>query len=126
MVDQCRVVDLDEMVMVRLVASHFLWAQVRRMVGALVAVGRGEAPPEAVLEWLSGGAVRPFEAAPAAGLFLEKVLYPGEPEELPPLVPVGVPWFGRPQVKREPAEPAGTGGRRSGGRVGRRPRRRAG
>jgi tRNA pseudouridine38-40 synthase len=91
-VDQCRVVDLGEIVLVRVVASHFLWGQVRRMVGALVAVGRGEARPEDVRGWLAGTLAPPVEAAPAAGLFLERVIYPGEDEELPALVPVGVPW----------------------------------
>jgi len=92
-VEQCRVVDLDELVLVRVVASHFLWGQVRRMVGALVAVGRGEARPDDVEGWLSGAIEPPDNAAPASGLFLERVLYRGEPQELPPLVPVGVPWF---------------------------------
>ncbi|HOC44160.1 MAG TPA: tRNA pseudouridine(38-40) synthase TruA [Thermoanaerobaculales bacterium] len=93
-VEQCRVIDLGELVLVRVVASHFLWGQVRRMVGALVAVGRGEARPDDVPEWLSGAVEPPVGAAPASGLFLEKVLFAGEPEELPPLLPVGVPWSG--------------------------------
>jgi len=119
-VDQCRVVDLGELVMVRVVASHFLWGQVRRMVGALVAVGRGEAPPEAVPRWLSGGVAPPRDAAPAAGLFLEQVLFAGEPDELPPLVPVGVPWFGAAgDGRRGEPTPAGGG---SAARSGRRRR----
>ena len=77
----------------RVVASHFLWNQVRRMVGALVTVGRGEALPTAVRAWLDGSAPPPALSAPAAGLFLEAVLYPGERWALPPLAPVGVPSF---------------------------------
>jgi tRNA pseudouridine38-40 synthase len=119
-VDQARVVDLGEIVMVRIVASHFLWGQVRRMVGALVAVGRGEAPPEAVRDWLSGAARPPAEAAPAAGLFLEQVLFAGESAELPPLVPVGVPWLGtaaetRPGDRHGDRGSAGMAGRRRPG-----------
>ena len=78
-------------VMIRLVASHFLWNQVRRMVGALVTVGRGESRPDEVPSWLSGAAPAPPRAAPAAGLFLEAVRYPGGLWRLPPLDPIGLP-----------------------------------
>ena len=91
-VEACEVAEVGEFVLLRLVASHFLWNQVRRMVGALVTIGRGEAAPTDVSAWLSGGAQPPLLAAPAAGLFLEAVRYPDEPWELPPLEPVGVPW----------------------------------
>jgi tRNA pseudouridine38-40 synthase len=90
-VESCEVVPAGALVLVRLVASHFLWAQVRRMVGALVTVGRGEAKPADVPRWLDGTVAPPPLAAPAAGLFLEAVRYPDEPWELPPLRPVGVP-----------------------------------
>ena len=122
-VEECRVADLGELVLVRLVASHFLWGQVRRMVGALVAVGRGEARPDDVEGWLSGAIEPPDNAAPASGLFLERVLYRGEAQELPPLVPVGVPWFGLTtgaSSEREPSPKArgsagdGSGRRRRG------------
>jgi tRNA pseudouridine38-40 synthase len=91
-VEECRVADLDEVVLMRIAASHFLWSQARRMVGALVAVGRGEAAPTDVERWLTGAAPPPALAAPAAGLFLEAVHYPGEAPDLPPLLPIGIPW----------------------------------
>ena len=90
-VERCEVAEAGGLVIVRLVASHFLWAQVRRMVGALVTVGRGEAKPADVARWLDGTVAPPPLAAPAAGLFLEAVRYPGEPWELAPLAPIGVP-----------------------------------
>ncbi len=90
-VEACEVAAAGDLVMVRTVASHFLWNQVRRMVGALVAIGRGEADAGAVAGWLSGSAPPPALAAPAAGLFLEAVRYADEPWRLPPLLPVGVP-----------------------------------
>jgi hypothetical protein len=121
-VEQCRVVDLGELVLVRFVASHFLWGQVRRMVGALVAVGRGEASPDDVPGWLTGRITPPDEAAPASGLFLEKVLFAGEPAELPPLLPVGVPWFGIEEQRSSPRRGAPAGARRSAGGAGRRRR----
>jgi tRNA U38,U39,U40 pseudouridine synthase TruA len=61
------------------------------MVGSLVTVGRHDATPDDVSRWLAGTAQPPLLAAPAAGLFLEAVRYPGEPWELPRLAPVGVP-----------------------------------
>jgi tRNA pseudouridine38-40 synthase len=90
-VERCEVVEVGPVVIVRLIASHFLWAQVRRMVGALVAVGRGQAAPADVARWLAGSLPPPALAAPAAGLFLEAVRYPDEPWELAPPAPIGVP-----------------------------------
>ena len=90
-VESCEVRSVGSFLLVRMVASHFLWNQVRRMVGSLVVVGRGEATPDDVTAWLAGVAPAPALAAPAAGLFLEAVRYPGEPWTLPPLAPVGVP-----------------------------------
>ena len=83
---------VGELVLLRLVASHFLWNQVRRMVAALVAIGLRAEAPDAVGAWLSGAAQPPAGSAPAAGLFLEAVRYPGEIWSLPELTPVGVPW----------------------------------
>jgi len=91
-VEACEVAAVGDFVLLRLVASHFLWNQVRRMVGTLVAIGRGEARPDDVSQWLSGAAQPPLLAAPAAGLFLEAVRYPDEPWELSALAPIGVPW----------------------------------
>ncbi len=74
----------------RFVASHFLWRMVRRLVGCLARVGLGELTPKEFASLVDG---RPLAAdkgtpaestAPASGLFLEKVLYPGDPA-LPPL-----------------------------------------
>ena len=90
-VEGCTVAATGEVVLVRVVASHFLWNQVRRMVGALVEVGRGHAAPSDVEGWLAGTVPPPQLAAPAAGLFLEAVRYPGEPWRLATLEPVGVP-----------------------------------
>ncbi len=89
--ERCELTARGEVVLLRFVASHFLWNQVRRMVGALVAVGRGEARPDDVPRWLAGEAAPPQLTAPAAGLFLEAVRYPGAPLELPPLVPLALP-----------------------------------
>lgn len=92
------------LVLVRLTASHFLWKMVRRVVGALVEVGAGTVPPEAFAQLIEGrapqaastgargrGAPSPAEwTAPPSGLFLERVLYPGDSPlgPLRPAVPV--------------------------------------
>ncbi len=54
----------------------FLYKMVRRLVGALVAVGRGKLGAEEVAAILRAGRqTNAFETAPAAGLFLERVRY---------------------------------------------------
>ena len=94
-VDDCGLWEFGELVLLRIIASHFLWGQVRRMVGALVAVGRGAAAASDVPRWLDGSAPPPEPAAPGSGLFLERVHYPGEPRALPTPAPIGVPWLQR-------------------------------
>jgi tRNA pseudouridine38-40 synthase len=72
----------------RVGASHFLWKMVRRLVGALVEVGRGNLSAEEF-----GGLFQRYSNAPAAwtappsGLFLERVLYEGDPAPGPPRAP---------------------------------------
>ena len=90
-VEQCLVAKAGGVLLIRLVASHFLWQQVRRMVGALVAIGRGEAAADDARRWLAGELAHPTLTAPPAGLFLEGVRYPGEPLLVPALTPIGVP-----------------------------------
>jgi tRNA pseudouridine38-40 synthase len=103
-VESCDVASFTGCVMIRAVASHFLWNQVRRMVGTLVTVGRGEGGPAEVRRWLSGRAPAPPLAAPAAGLFLEAVRYPGETWQLQPLAPIGLPFRDEPVLPLARAE----------------------
>jgi tRNA pseudouridine38-40 synthase len=54
----------------------FLWNQVRRMVGAVLAVGRGEADVSDVEASLKSGKAHPkFRLAVAEGLLLERITY---------------------------------------------------
>lgn len=58
--------------------SHVLSFQVRRMVGALVAVGQGKLTPRQIKELLElrdARALPPHAMAPPAGLFLKCVEY---------------------------------------------------
>jgi tRNA pseudouridine38-40 synthase len=106
-VEQVQVVPQGDLVLVRLVASHFLWKMVRRLVGVLVRVGCGHLGLADLARLLQAEPLAGAEAdparhtAPAAGLFLERVLYPGEPPLDPPAavlavgraLPSGVRWF---------------------------------
>ncbi len=69
--------------------SHFLWKMVRRMVGVLVEIGRGEMTAAAVPQLMKTPSGIPAKlTAPASGLFLARVTYPDDavsPVPLPPL-----------------------------------------
>ncbi len=73
-----------DLILVHLEASHFLWKMVRRLVGILVEVGRGALSTEDAAEFLVKTSPLPARlTAPASGLFLERVYYPGDPRDLP-------------------------------------------
>ncbi|HEX8499716.1 MAG TPA: tRNA pseudouridine(38-40) synthase TruA [Pyrinomonadaceae bacterium] len=73
------------LILFRVGASHFLWKMVRRLVGALVEVGRGNLTPEAFGALLERYSNEPAAwTAPPSGLFLERVVYEGEPAPGPP------------------------------------------
>jgi tRNA pseudouridine38-40 synthase len=89
LVDAIEIVEAGALILVRVQGSHFLWKMVRRMVGVLAAVGRGDLAASDVTRMIEGreeGSAAAL-AAPAAGLFLERVMYKGDPAP-PPIVPV--------------------------------------
>ena len=68
------------LILFRVGASHFLWKMVRRVVGALAEVGRGRLSVEGFASLLETYSNEPAAwTAPPSGLFLERVLYEGEP-----------------------------------------------
>ena len=78
-VDAVDVTEEGALVLIRVTGSHFLWRMVRRMVGVLVRVGTGELRQNDVARLLSSdGEDVARLTAPASGLFLEQVIYPGE------------------------------------------------
>jgi tRNA pseudouridine38-40 synthase len=81
LVERLDIVDGDELVLIAIEGSHFLWKMVRRIVGVLVEVGRGAMEPGRMAEILQSGSSREAArlTAPASGLFLERVYYKGEP-----------------------------------------------
>ena len=79
-----------DLLLFRIGASHFLWKMVRRLVGALVAVGRGTIRVEdfeRLVRAPTAEARKLFDiaanTAPPSGLFFERVLY--DRDETPPL-----------------------------------------
>jgi tRNA pseudouridine38-40 synthase len=85
LVDAVELAQAGALILIRVRGSHFLWKMVRRMVGVLAAVGRGEMPPTDAARFLEGGDAESAKktaaalAAPAAGLFLEAVRYENDP-----------------------------------------------
>ena len=67
------------LILFRITASHFLWRMVRRIVGVLVKLGKGEITLEDFARLLEGKAHPALDVAgwtaPASGLFLERVQY---------------------------------------------------
>jgi tRNA pseudouridine38-40 synthase len=64
--------------------SHFLWRMVRRLVGVLVAAGRGELDVADAQSLLGARSDLPARlTAPASGLFLERVFYEGDARDVP-------------------------------------------
>jgi tRNA pseudouridine(38-40) synthase len=78
-----------DLILFRIVGSHFLWKMVRRLAGILVEAGRGTLSPAEVERMLTNASELPARCtAPPSGLFLAQVLYEGDclgPLLLPPL-----------------------------------------
>jgi tRNA pseudouridine38-40 synthase len=83
--ERIELVERGALLLVSIEGSHFLWKLVRRLVGVLVAVGRGDLAPDVVERFLSEPSSVPARlTAPASGLFLERVFYDGDPRDVAP------------------------------------------
>jgi len=86
----------EDLLLFRITASHYLWKMVRRIVGALVEVGRGSLSKAEFASLLDpgSGTKRRFDVAahtaPPSGLFLVRVAYDDSEQngELVPAFPV--------------------------------------
>ncbi len=88
LIDHVTVDVRGDLVLVVIRGSHFLWKMVRRIVGVLVEIGRGRLGVEAARGLLAAKSDVPAKlTAPASGLFLERVFYPGDPLDVPVAVP---------------------------------------
>jgi tRNA pseudouridine38-40 synthase len=115
LVEDVTIAEDGDLILIRVGGSHFIWKMVRRMVGVLAEVGKGEIAPDDVGRLLAGGTggtstfalratadkkVPPLRTrtertpaqltAPPSGLFLERVFYDGDPRRWPmlPAAPV--------------------------------------
>ncbi len=81
----------DGMILFRIGANHFLWKMVRRIVGSLAEIGRGNLSIQNFERFFTKKSRETAAwTAPPSGLFLEKVLYTGDeaPEKTAPIFPI--------------------------------------
>jgi tRNA pseudouridine38-40 synthase len=91
LIDDIQMKEEANLILIRIIGSHFIWKMVRRIVGILVEVGRGRKSEKDILYYLNNKTNEPAKfTAPPSGLFLEKVTYTGEsiPEELISLIKI--------------------------------------
>ena len=91
LIEDVALAEAGDLVLIRVAGSHFLWKMVRRMVGVLAEVGRGDLGVEDIEELLRKPSALPATVtAPSSGLFLEWVFYENDDRRRPliPAVPV--------------------------------------
>lgn len=78
LIDDIQLKEEGDLILIRIVGSHFIWKMVRRIVGILAEVGRGRKSDKDILFYLSNKTNEPAKfTAPPSGLFLESVSYTG-------------------------------------------------
>ncbi len=76
LIENVELFEEDNLVLIRITGSHFLWKMVRRIIGVLVEIGRGNLTNKDVEKFLTQKSDVPKKfTAPPAGLYLEKVVY---------------------------------------------------
>ncbi|MBK7254453.1 MAG: tRNA pseudouridine(38-40) synthase TruA [Ignavibacteria bacterium] len=76
LVESIDISEEDDLILIRIRASHFLWKMVRRIVGTLAEAGRNNLGKKEVSDFLKNYSEIPARlTAPPSGLFLEKVYY---------------------------------------------------
>lgn len=76
LIDKIQIKEESDLILIRIIGSHFIWKMVRRIVGVLVEVGRGKKSEEDILYYLNNKTNEPAKyTAPPSGLFLERVYY---------------------------------------------------
>jgi tRNA pseudouridine38-40 synthase len=78
-VEKAEIETEEDIIQIRIEASHFLWRMVRRVIGVLVKVGKREVTIQEFEKLLDGRGDPKLDVAawtaPASGLFLEEVKY---------------------------------------------------
>ncbi len=79
LVEGIEIKEAGDLILIRIVGSHFLWKMVRQIVGVLAEVGRGKMALKEIVRMLEekSNAAAPL-TAPPSGLFLERVYYKGD------------------------------------------------
>ncbi len=79
LIDNVQLKDEGDLILIRITGSHFLWKMVRRIVGVLVEIGRGEMTTADLKNYLITKTKEAAKyTAPPSGLFLENVYYKGD------------------------------------------------
>jgi tRNA pseudouridine38-40 synthase len=88
LIEEITISEAGDLLLIRIVGSHFLWKLVRRIVGVLAEAGRGKLSQHDVAQLLHEPSDAPARlTAPPSGLFLERVYYRGD-KRLGSLAPV--------------------------------------
>lgn len=94
LVEGIQLKESGDLILIRIVGSHFLWKMVRQIVGVIAEVGRGKMTIKEVEKMLTekSNAAAPL-TAPPSGLFLERVYYKGDDRlaEFEPMITVEQP-----------------------------------
>jgi tRNA pseudouridine38-40 synthase len=94
LLESCDLYEDGDLLLIHVEGSHFLWKMVRRLVGVLVEVGRGALTEDGAAALLTTRSTLPAKVtAPASGLFLERVYYPGDPRDQPMRPAIVLPSF---------------------------------
>jgi tRNA pseudouridine38-40 synthase len=92
LVEAVEIAEEGDLLLIRVAGSHFLWKMVRRMVGVLVEIGKGDLKGPDLDAFLSAPSGTPARVtAPASGLFLECVAYSSGHGRRPLTAAVAVP-----------------------------------
>ncbi len=76
MIEDIRMQEGGDLILIQITGSHFLWKMVRRMVGVLVEIGRGKMTKDDLIFFLRNKSDLPAKyTAPPSGLFLQNVNY---------------------------------------------------
>ena len=76
LIDDIQMKEEGDLILIRIIGSHFIWKMVRRIVGILAEVGRGRKSEKDILFYLNNKTNEPAKfTAPPSGLFLEKIDY---------------------------------------------------
>jgi tRNA pseudouridine38-40 synthase len=90
-ISNIEIVEAGDLILIRVSGSHFLWKQVRRMIGVMVEAGRGKLSVKEIEGFFKNSSeIVAKLTAPPSGLYLEKVCYEGDefPGEIKPVLRV--------------------------------------